>query len=126
MPYEKDQSPDALIRQLPARHGGVSYAVLDEIEQFPILGIVNLGAAKIEWRRIQASAHLSLPAPVVSMTSLAFLLVYFPSSRYVHAAGIGHNRVLEYFRRLGNTHAQHPPCDNPFDSRRPLPGYQTT
>src|ERR1700681_4860191 len=123
MPNENNESPSVLIRHLPTRHGGVSNAVPNEIKQFAIRRVLDLGTAKIEWRRIQATARLSRPTPVIIMTALAFLFIQVQPGRNVLAAGISHERVLQHFRGLRNAHAYHPPCNARFESQRFLPSY---
>src|SRR5450432_2134306 len=95
IPDERDHLPDVLVRHPPARHGGVPYAILDEIEQLAIGPFLNLRTAQNDWRRILAASRIRLPASIVTVTDLAFLLVKNPAGSCARTSNA--ERILKGF-----------------------------
>src|SRR5579862_8605372 len=73
--------PYLLIRQLPAGHGSVSNAVVDEVKQFAVssFSLRKSQAAQVQRRRIHAATRGRPAAAIVPMAGFTIFLIKLTS-----------------------------------------------
>jgi hypothetical protein len=81
----RDQLPNLLFGQLPARHGRVADSILDQVKQFSVRPFSRFErmTAQAQRRRIQAGSRGSFSVAIVAVADLAISLVKVTPERRV-------------------------------------------